>query len=214
MSKSLGNFYTLRDLLEMGYQPEAIRYLLASVPYRKKLNFTFEGLKAATKSIERLRDFELRLTTTKFPAGSNPELAGRSRAAIEQFEAGMDDDLNTAEALAAIYEYVRAMNTAIDENQFREDNRWDCARVLEVFDCVFDVLKPSERGGAAAEATGDDVKPSPGQISEPDIEQRIEERTAAKKARDFQRADAIRRDLLEHGIVLEDTKDGVRWKRK
>src|SRR5579884_4254188 len=105
MSKSLGNFYTVRDLLEMGYQPEAIRYLLASVPYRKKLNFTFEGLKAATKSIERLRDFELRLTTTKFPPGSNPEIAGRSRAAIEQFENGMDDDLNTAEALAAIYEY-------------------------------------------------------------------------------------------------------------
>jgi cysteinyl-tRNA synthetase len=208
MSKSLGNFHTLRDLLQMGYHAEAIRYLLASVPYRKKLNFTFEGLKAATKSIERLRDFELRVTTTKFPPGSNPELTGRSRAAVEQFENGMDDDLNTAEALAAIYEYVRAMNTAIDESQFREENRWDAARVLEVFDSVFDVLKPTEQT-----TTGEQPANS-GQLSEAEIERRIEQRTAAKKAKDFQRADEIRSQLLEEGVVLEDTKDGVRWKRK
>jgi cysteinyl-tRNA synthetase len=208
MSKSLGNFYTLRDLLQMGYQPEVIRYLLASVPYRKKLNFTFEGLKAATKSIERLRDFELRLTTTKFPAGSNPEIAGRSQAAIEQFESGMDDDLNTAEALAAIYEYVRAVNTAIDEGQFREDNRWDAARVLEVFDSVFDVLKPSDQARTNQQTAEDAPLP------EADIERLIQERTAAKKARDFKKADEIRARLLEHGVVLEDTKDGVRWKRK
>jgi cysteinyl-tRNA synthetase len=209
MSKSLGNFYTLRDLLDMGYHAEAIRYLLASVPYRKKLNFTFEGLKAATKSIERLRDFELRLTTTKFPAGSNPQLTGRSQAAIEQFENGMDEDLNTAEALAAIYEYVRAMNTAIDQNQFREENRWDAARVLEVFDSIFDVLKPSEPDAGESGET-----PETGPPADSEIERLVEERTAAKKARDFQRADAIRAELLDRGVVLEDTKDGVRWKRK
>ncbi len=144
MSKSLGNFYTLRDLLDKGYQPEAIRYLLASVPYRKKLNFTFEGLKAAANSIERLRDFELRLTSTKFLPGNNQELSERSHEAIRDFEESMDDDLNTAEALAAIFEYVRAMNTAIDEGQFREENRWDAARVLEIFDGVFDILKPGD----------------------------------------------------------------------
>jgi len=208
MSKSLGNFYTLRDLLDMGYHPEVIRYLLASVPYRKKLNFTFEGLKAASKSIERLRDFELRLTTTKVPPGSNPEIAGRSQAAIEQFEAGMDDDLNTAEALAAIYEYVRAVNTAVDEGHFREDNRWDAARVLEVFDSVFEVLKPSDQAGLVANTAED------GPLPEPEIDRLIEERTAAKKARDFKRADEIRTHLLQKGVVLEDTKDGVRWKRK
>ena len=82
MSKSLGNFYTLRDLLEAGYQPEAIRYLLASVPYRKKLNFTFEGLKAAAKSIERLRDFELRVASAKLPPGRNEAVNDRSAAAI------------------------------------------------------------------------------------------------------------------------------------
>ena len=111
MSKSLGNFYTLRDLLKMGHKPESIRYQLAQVPYRKKLNFTFEGLKAAARSIERLRDFESRLASTRFPAGCDAALSERSREAIRQFEEGMDDDLNTAEALAAIFEYVRAINT-------------------------------------------------------------------------------------------------------
>jgi cysteinyl-tRNA synthetase len=199
MSKSLGNFYTLRDLLEMGYQPETIRYLLTSVPHRKKLNFTFEGLKAAAKSIERLRDFEFRLTSSKLPAGRNEELTARSEAAIQQFEESMDDDLNTAEALAAVFEYVRAMNTALDENLYLEENRWESGRVLEVFDTVFDVLKPSE---SAAE------------LGDPEVEAKIEERNRAKKGRDFQLADAIRAELLEKGIVIEDTKDGVRWKRK
>ncbi len=202
MSKSLGNFYTLRDLLGMGYQPEIIRYLLASVPYRKKLNFTFEGLKAAAKSIERLRDFEARVSAAKLPAGKNEAIAERSAAAIRQFEEALDDDLNTAEALAAVYEYIRAMNTALDENQFQDENRWDAARVLEVFDRVFDVLKPS----AANEAKEG--------LSDSEIEGLIAERNEAKKARNFKRSDEIRNELLEKGILLEDTKDGVRWKRK
>lgn len=199
MSKSLGNFYTLRDLLDMGYQPETIRYLLASVPHRKKLNFTFEGLKAAAKSIERLRDFEFRLSSSKLSQGRNEQLTARSEAAIRQFEESMDDDLNTAEALAAVFEYVRAMNTALDENLYQEDNRWESARVLEVFDTVFDVLKPTQ---------------STGELTDAEVEAKVEERTQAKKARDFKRADSIRAELLEQGIVLEDTKDGVRWKRK
>ena len=154
MSKSLGNFYTLRDLLDMGNQPEIIRYLLASVPYRKKLNFTFDGLKAAAKSIERLRDFEARVTSAKLAGGRNQSIAERSAAAVRQFEEALDEDLNTAEALAAIFEYVRAMNTALDENQFQEDNRWDAARVLEIFDSIFDVLKPSAGGVAKEDRTG------------------------------------------------------------
>jgi cysteinyl-tRNA synthetase len=210
MSKSLGNFYTLRDLLEMGYQPEAIRYLLASVPYRKKLNFTFEGLKAASKSIERLRDFELRLTSTKLKPGSNDDVSERSREAIRQFEDGMDDDLNTAEALAAVFEYVRAMNTAIDDNEFQEENRWDAARVLEVFDTVFDILKPTEPAGFSTAAG----EPAPLRLSDAEIDAYIEERAAAKKERNFARADEIRALLQDRGVILEDTKDGVRWKRK
>ncbi len=211
MSKSLGNFYTLRDLLDLGHQPEAIRYLLASVPYRKKLNFTFEGLKAAGKSIERLRDFELRLTSAHLPPpGRNQDLSERSQQAIRKFEEAMDDDLNTAEALAAIYEYVRAVNTAMDENRFAEENRWDAARVLEVLDSVFDVLKPTESASAAGKMKSEDEQV----ISESELEALIEERQAAKKRRNFTRADKIRSDLEVKGILLEDTKDGVRWKRK
>jgi cysteinyl-tRNA synthetase len=202
MSKSLGNFYTLRDLLEMGYQPEVVRYLLGSVPYRKKLNFTFEGLKAAAKSIERLRDFEARVSSAKLSPGRNEAVAARSAAAIRQFEESLDEDLNTAEALAAIFEYVRAMNTALDDNQFQEDNRWDAARVLEIFDTVFDVLKLSV---AAAKSSGP---------ADSEIEAWIEERNQAKKAKNFKRSDEIRNLLLEKGILLEDTKDGVRWKKK
>jgi len=201
MSKSLGNFFTLRDLLNESYQPETIRYLLASVPYRKKLNFTFEGLKGAAKSIERLRDFELRLASSKLPEGRNQALSARSEEAVRQFEESMDDDLNTAEALAAVYEYVRAMNTALNGDEFREENRWEAVRVLKIFDDVFDVLEPT--AGADAD-----------QIPEPEVEALIEERNAAKKGRDFKRSDEIRALLLDRGVVLEDTKDGVRWKRK
>ncbi len=211
MSKSLGNFYTLRDLLQIGHHPEAIRYLLAAVPYRKKLNFTFEGLKAAWRSIERLRDFELRLASTKLPPGCNEAFSERSRETIRQFEAGMDDDLNTAEALAAIFEYVRAINTAIDENQFHEENRWEAAKVLELFDSVFDVLKPYERPPFTGNNDGPEPIPS---FTDSQIEGLIEERNGAKKSRNFKRADEIRAELQDKGIILEDTKDGVRWKRK
>lgn len=210
MSKSLGNFYTLRDLLKLGHQPETIRYLLASVPYRKKLNFTFEGLKAAGRSIERLRDFELRLASTKFGPGQNQELSERSREAIHRFEDSMDDDLNTAEALAAVFDYVRAVNTAIDENQFLEENRWEAAKVLETFDGVFDVLERSDDPlGSGAESEGETEA-----LSDRRIQALIEERNEAKKSRNFHRSDEIRNQLAEQGIILEDTKDGVRWKCK
>lgn len=210
MSKSLGNFYTLRDLLEMGYQPEAIRYLLASVPYRKKLNFTFDGLMAAAKTIERLRDFELRVTSTKLRPGKNEEISERSLEAVRAFETALDDDLNTAEGLAAIFEYVRAMNTALDEGQFQEENRWDAARVLEVFDSIFDVLKPTDPAKLPALQNA----AAPAGLSDAEVETMIEERTRAKKSKNFARADEIRASLLEQGVVLEDTKDGIRWKRK
>jgi len=187
----------------MGNQPEVIRYLLAQVPYRKKLNFTFDGLKAAVKSIERIRDFESRVSSAKLPPGKNESIAERSAAAIRQFEDAMDEDLNTAEALAAIFEYVRAVNTSLDENHFQEDNRWDAAKVLEVFDTVFDVLKPTPPSAAKTDG-----------LSDSEIDALIAERNEAKKAKNFKRSDEIRNLLLEKSILLEDTKDGVRWKRK
>jgi cysteinyl-tRNA synthetase len=198
MSKSLGNFYTLRDLLGMGYTPEVIRYQLAAVPYRKKLNFTFDGLKAAATSIERLRNYKRRLETAKLADGTNEKLVDRAVAATKAFDEALDDDLNTAEALAAAFEYVRDTNTAMDAGEFLAGNTPGAFEFLTRFDSVFDVLKPS------AIADG---------LSDADIEAKIAERNAAKKTKDFARADQVRQDLAAVGIILEDTKEGVRWKR-
>ena len=199
MAKSLGNFYTLRDLLEKGYQPEAIRYLLASVPYRRKLNFTFDGLRAASTALERLRNYKLRLETDRFPDGRNPAMEERARRAREAFDAALDDDLNTAEGLGAVFEFVRDTNTAMDAGEFRSGDAQAALEFLDHFDAIFDALRPSgESKGLTDEA----------------VEEKIAERAARKKARDFVRADAIRDELLAQGVVLEDTAHGVRWKRK
>jgi cysteinyl-tRNA synthetase len=199
MSKSLGNYFTLRDVLEKGYQPEAIRYLLASVPYRKSLNFTFDGLKSAATAIDRLRNFRLRLETDKYPEGSNEQLMARTAAAGQAFSDSLNDDLNTAEALAAVFEYVRDANSAMDSREFRAGNVPSALAFLARFDSIFDVLKPTAQAG---------------QLSDAAVEALIEERNAAKKAKNFARADQIRQELLDQGIILEDTKSGVRWKRK
>ena len=198
MSKSLGNFYTLRDLVAEGYAPEAIRYLLASVPYRKKLNFTFDGLKAAATSIDRLRNYKLRLETAKFPDGTNAKLSERTAAAQTAFGEALDDDLNTAEALAAAFEYVRDTNTAMDAGEFLAGNAAGALEFLARFDSIFDVLEPSAKEGG---------------MSDTDIDTLVAQRSAAKKARDFTGADKIRNDLAAVGVILEDTKEGVRWKR-
>jgi cysteinyl-tRNA synthetase len=143
MSKSLGNFFTLRDLLDKGYKPEAIRYLLASVPHRNKLNFTFDGLKAAATSIDRLRSFNLRLETDRFPAGENAEIDVKSASALKRFEASLDDDLNTAEALAAIFEYIRETNSSMEAGEFKTGNLAGARALFHRFESIFDVLRPS-----------------------------------------------------------------------
>src|SRR5579864_9427518 len=145
MSKSAGNFYTLRDLREMNYAPEAIRYLLASVPYRKKLNFTFDGLKAAATAIDRLRNFKLRLETDKFSEGLNEKILERTGSSGQRFGESLDDDLNTAEALAALFEFVRDANTAMDAGEFRAGNVRPALELLGQFDAILDVLRPSEK---------------------------------------------------------------------
>ena len=199
MSKSLGNFYTLRDLLGQGWHPEAVRYLLASAPYRKQLNFTLDGLKSATTAIERLRNYKLRLETEHLPAGKDDRLAARTALALQQFEESLDDDLNTAEALASVFEYVRDTNTAMDSGEFPEGNVAGALDLLARFDGIFDVLRPT--AGKSA-------------ISDAEVEALIAGRAAARKSHDFTRADGIRQELLDKGVILEDTKDGVRWKRK
>ncbi len=196
MSKSLGNFYTLRDILDKGYSPEAVRYLLASVPYRKQLNFTFDAVKSAATAIERLRNFRLRLQTDRLEEGENPTMTEAAETARRQFEAGLDDDLNTAQALAAVFDYLRQANTSMDAGEFRTVNRDQALDLLSRFDRIFDVLETARLPRLAPQA----------------IEKAIAERLAARKARDFARADAIRQDLLAQGVILEDTKDGTRWK--
>jgi cysteinyl-tRNA synthetase len=199
MSKSLGNYYTLRDLLGKGYAPEAIRFLLLSVPYRKQLNFTFEGLKSASTAIERLRNFKLRVETDQFPEGLNEQIEARTAAAAQAFRDSLNDDLNSAEALAAVFEYIRDLNSAMDSGEFRGGNSPAAVAFLKQFDAIFDVLAPTVQTN---------------QIGDSEIESMIAERAAAKKAKNFARADQIREQLLEAGIILEDTKSGVRWKRK
>ena len=213
MSKSLGNFYTRRDLEAKGYAPEAVRYLLASVPYRKKLNFTFDNLRGAATSIERLRNYKLRLETEKFADGLNPALTARAEAAVTAFDEALDDDLNTAEALAAMFEYVRDTNAAMDAGEFLSGNRAEAIAFLDRFDCIFDVLKPSNNLEARLEGHATVKANLTGIISEEKVNALIEERSSAKKARNFTRADEIRATLAAHGITIEDTKDGVRVKR-
>jgi cysteinyl-tRNA synthetase len=199
MSKSLGNYYTLRDIFDKGFSPESVRYLLASTPYRKGLNFTFDGLKSATTAIDRLRNFAFRLDSAKLEEGRSERIEELASKAKVDFRESLDDDINTAEALAAIFEFIRESNIALDAGEFRSGNVAAARDLLHQFDSFFDVLKPT------ASATG---------LSDIEVETLIAERTAAKKARDFARADQVRAKLLEQGIILEDTKDGIRWKRK
>jgi cysteinyl-tRNA synthetase len=211
MSKSLGNFYTLRDLFARGQKPSAIRFLLASVPYRRQLNFTWDSLQQATSSVERLRNFIYRLKTEKFPPGRHEAMAERARQAEADFENGLEDDLNTAVALAAIFDLVRDVNTAIDSSKFRQEDSPPVLAAVEKFDAIFAVL--AEEDAEKLRAYGYQAA-EPG-LSDAEIEARVADRQAARRHRDFSTADRIRQELAERGIILEDTKDGgVRWKRK
>jgi cysteinyl-tRNA synthetase len=221
MSKSLGNFYTLRDLVLKGHKPSSIRYLLASVPYRRQLNFTFDGLKQAASSVERLRNFKLRLETAHFQPGSNPKIAALAQTARERFTAALADDLNTAEALAAVFDMVREANAAADAGEVKRDDVPPLLAVLKQFDEIFDVLNDTdapkiERILQWAKGEGKTVIAVEAalRMSDQAIEELIARREAARRTRDFKASDAIRAQLADAGVIVEDTKDGVRWKRK
>ena len=197
MSKSKGNFFTFRDLREQGYSALAIRYLLLSVPTRKQLNFTFEGLQGAESTVERLRNFRQLVKESKGREGSDPEVSAKVTAAVKDFEESMDDDFNTAAALAAVHDLVREINTVMSSSQLLASDRSSVLDAIARFDSVLGIFGPEETSMLDAE-----------------IEVLIEERLAARRDRNFARSDEIRDLLAERGIILEDTKDGVRWKRK
>jgi cysteinyl-tRNA synthetase len=224
MSKSEGNFYTPRDLLLKGFKASAIRLALIAVPYRRQFNFTFDSLVDATNAIERLRTFKARLTEGKFAVGENSAMQEAAKKTRTEFMAALDDDLNTADALAPVFELVRAANTAIDQGQFFTEDREAILPVLKDFDAVFDVIEDrdaevtrraldwAKESGRMAEVAPELLAAQ--SLTDEAIEALVAERTAAKKARNFARADQIRNELAEKGVVIEDSKDGVRWKRK
>jgi cysteinyl-tRNA synthetase len=221
MSKSVGNFYTLRDLLVKGHKPSSIRFLLTSVPYRKQLNFTFAGLEQGAKSVDRLRTFDKRVRMTQLPAGINPVAQEAAAKAKKEMRAGMEDDLNTAYASGAMFDMVREVNSMLDRGELREGDKAPLLEALQQFDEIFAVIKDddAEKMKAAMEwarAHGilNESEAQADTMSDDAVNQLIEERNAAKKARDFARSDAIRKQLSDAGIIVEDTKDGIRWKRK
>jgi len=211
MSKSVGNFATLRELFARGHRPSSVRFLLASVPYRRQLNFTPESLQGAASSVERLRTFVSRIQSGKFPAGASPAMAERAAKSREDFDRGLADDLNTAQALAAIFDLVRDVNTAMDRGEFRQGDATPVLAGLESFDAIFAVLRDDDAEKLRALGLAPDSPP----LSEAEIEALIAERQAARKRRDFAASDRIRDQLAERGVILEDSRDGgVRWKRK
>jgi cysteinyl-tRNA synthetase len=197
MSKSLGNFFTFRDLVEKGYTPRAIRYLLLSAPHHKQLNFTLEGLRGAESTVARLNDFKQRLTEVQPEEGSTAAIARMAELSLKRFEDAMDDDLNTAEALAAIHDFVRETNSSLATGAIKSEDKAVLLATVEKFDSVFGIFGEAKK-----------------EMLDSDIQALIDERQAARKAKNFARSDEIRDQLTGMGILLEDTKDGVRWRRK
>ena len=224
MSKSEGNFFTLRDLLLKGYRASAIRMLLISVPYRQQLNFTFEGLAAETAAVERLRAFHQRILAAPRAAETNFELLAETENCRQAFRAGLESDLNTAEARAAIFDLVRAGNAAADSGALSQESADAILNVLREFDSVFNILEDRDAAitqfaldWAEQEGRLDQAAPevlAQRGLTDEQIQALVDERTQAKRARDFARADQIRNDLAAKGILIEDSKDGARWRRK
>jgi cysteinyl-tRNA synthetase len=197
MSKSKGNYYTFRDVTAKGFSAAAVRYFLLSVPHNKQLNFTFDALAGAERTVASLRDFRARLSEAKTEPGRNEQLSETAAHALEEFEAGMDDDFNTSIALAAIHNLSREVNTALARKKVKAENQQELLVLIDRFDSVLNIFGKQER-----------------EMLDSEIQALIDERQEARRRRDFARGDEIRDELASRGIILEDTKDGVRWKRR
>jgi cysteinyl-tRNA synthetase len=225
MSKSAGNFFTLRDLALKGYKPSSIRLLLASVPYRHQLNFTFDGLKQMASNVDKLRNFQLRLKTGQFPGGATD--SALAAETVVRMTSALEDDLNTAQAQAAIFDMVRKANAAIDSGQMRTDDVALLLAALDKFDQIFAVLRDDDAPKmktilewAKTEGRDKDVSQElldavgAQNLSDAEIEGKITAMESARRSRNFQASDAIRAELTSAGLLVEITKDGVRWRRK
>ena len=201
MSKSKGNFYTLRDLLNKGYDALTIRYLLVSVRYRKQLNFTLEGLKEAQAALDRIKEFLFRLRTAKLEPGSNAILAGCLANAREQFEAALDDDLNTSGALGAIFVFISEANVALEHGRLGEADRMEIQEWFKVIDARLGIVPAMEH------LVLDDKQAE-------QIEMLVRQRNEARRNRNFALSDQIRQQLFDRGVVIEDTREGTRWRQK
>jgi cysteinyl-tRNA synthetase len=201
MSKSLGNTYTIPDVVSKGFRPSAVRYLLLSAHYRKQLNFTWDSLAGAEKALQRLTDCLGRLGGIT-REGSHPELTARVDAARQAFSDAMQDDLNTAAALGAMFELVSDLNSAIDAGTVGKADVAVAKAAFEGFDRVLGVVSLRQ---------AEDAEPP---VPVEEIEQHIGDRNAARRRRDFGTADRIRDTLAARGVLLEDSPSGTRWKRK
>ncbi|MFQ6061907.1 MAG: cysteine--tRNA ligase [Methanosarcinales archaeon] len=197
MSKSLGNIYTLRDLLKKGYNAKALRMVFISTHYRSKLNFTEKSMQSAANTLKKLNLFVERIRDFKSDAKDNEEIQEIINKTEKKFEEALDDDLNTPKALAAIFETIRKVNQAMNLNKISTTNARNIYKVMLKLDQVFGVLTIEEKGELPSE-----------------IELLIKEREEARKNKNFKKADEIRNKLINIGIILEDTKEGVKWRRK
>ena len=198
MAKSKGNFYTLDDVLARRDDLAAVRYLFLSVPYRKKLNFTWEALAGASAAVDRIRSAAARIAEVAAGGAGKPgafDARARGEKFLAEFFGAMDDDLNTSEALGAVFPCLREVNAAIDEGSLDASGAAEASAALASADRVLGVL------------------PQVPETLPAEVEARIEARNAARKRRDFAEADRIRAELVSRGILLEDGPSGTRWKK-
>ena len=196
MSKSAGGFTTLRDLVDAGHDPVAVRFfLLANAHYRTRLRLSTEALHAAAEQVRRLREFADRVRRSAPGDMADDGLLRRIAEVRGAYREALDDDLNLPQGVGLVFELVREANAALDAGRVGVDAREALLSFISEFDAHLDVVRAEEPGLAA------------------EVERLISEREAARKARDFARSDQIRDELRQKGIALEDSKDGVRWRR-
>jgi cysteinyl-tRNA synthetase len=200
MSKSLGNFYTLRDIVAKGFTPRSIRYLLLSAHYKKQLNFTFDGLKQTDAALERIDNFIIRLNDIKHEEKNNSDIDKMISEFISKFTESMDDDLNTAGGLGVLFDFIHEVNSLIDSKIISKSDTQKVFDALKKVDSVLGCIFYKDK-------KEDDIDTGR-------IESLIKERIGAKAQKNFKRADEIRDALLKEGVILEDSKDGTRWKIK